>query len=472
MRLKEKRSFTEGKIFPALFFFALPIMATSIMQILYNMISQIVVGQFSGDTNALGAIGSTSSFSALMTNVLIGLSSGSGVAVAQYFGAKRDDDTSRSVGAAMFFGLVAGFSMAAGGALFAEPVLRLLGTKPEFMSVAVPYIRVIMIGIPALAIYNFGSSILRSVGDSYTPVIAISISGALTVLLNLAFVAWFGLGVIGSGAAIVIAEWVSAVYIVLVMLGKRGEPYKLEWSKIRPDKKYIGKICRYGIPAGIQSSCFSLSGLITTSAINTFPKTTVTAGAIAQNLDNITETCLASYISVAMTFSAQNFGAKKTSRINKTLIYSLIQVSVIAVILTQGILLFAPEILGMFVETSDPDRAEIISIAVRWLWIILPFYFTSGIMYVVSGCLRGMGYSVGPMIMNLIGVCGLRIIWIFFIFPLPALNTLEGLLSVYPISWSVTAVLQSLIAVYAWIKMYKKKAPESVAGESAAEETV
>jgi Na+-driven multidrug efflux pump len=238
---------------------------------------------------------------------------------------------------------------------------------------------------------------------------------------------------------------------------KKGAPYRLLISNIRPSGAYIRRILRYGVPAGLQSSCFSLSGLITTSAINSFPETTVTAGAIAQNLDNITDTCIGAFIHSSMTFAAQNHGAGKRDRINKTLIYSLIQVVVTAVVITQTILLFAPQILSLFVEESDPMREVIIATAEEWLGVILPFYFTSGIMYVISGTLRGMGYAVGPMIMNLIGVCGARILWITVFFPMPIFNNLAGLLSVYPMSWTLTAILQGCIAVYAWIKMYKKK---------------
>ena len=274
---KKKYSFTEGPIFWKIAAFALPIMLTGILQILYNMADNIVVGQFSGDPDALGAVGSTTSLNNLIINFIMGIAGGTGVVVAQAYGAKRDTELSRAVHTSLIFSIFAGIAFGALGILISRPVLTLIGTQPDLIDKAVLYMRIICLGIPALSVYNFGAAILRSIGDSKTPLMLLSSSGILNVILNLFFVIICGMAVEGVAIATIISQYVSATAVLVVLINRRALSYGFSFSKLCFDGGIMKKILRFGIPAGISSSLFSVALPRSSTLTGSEPTTKVTS---------------------------------------------------------------------------------------------------------------------------------------------------------------------------------------------------
>ncbi len=456
-RIKPKVDFTEGPMFWRIFLFALPIMLTGMLQIFYNMADHIVVGNFSGDDLALAAVGSTASFTNLIISLLMGIAAGASVTIAQFYGAKNDGAVSRAVHTSMTFSAIGGVFVCIFGILIARPALALIGINADILDRAVLYFQIVAIGFPALSVYNFGASVFRAIGDSKTPLLILSLSGIVNVLLNLLFVIAFNMTVDGVAIATVISQYVSAVWIVAALAKRRGECYGFSFSKISIDGRILLRILRFGIPTGIQSSLFSLSNVVITGAVNTFPTATITAKTIEGNIDGITYTSMNCFLHAAMTFTGQNYGANKVDRVKKTLIYCLIQVAVVGIAVSQLELLFAESLCSMFVDTSMAGVDVIIKEAVNMMYIIMPLYFLCGFMEVFSGTLRGLGYSVFPMLISLGGACLSRIVWVSFIFPLPEFNSVWGLFIIYPISWAATAAVLMVLLVCVLIRLSKKE---------------
>ncbi len=459
-KTKKKYSLTEGPLFWKIAAFAVPIMLTGILQVLYNMADNVVVGQFSGDPDALGAVGSTTSLNNLIINFIMGISGGTGVVVAQAYGAKRDTELSRAVHTALIFSLFAGITFGALGFLISRPTLTLIGTQPDLIDKAVLYMRIICLGIPASAVYNFGASILRSIGDSKTPLVILSSAGLLNVLLNLFFVIICGMAVEGVAIATITSQYVSAVTVLIILMHRKGLPYGFSLSRLCFDRSIMRKILRFGIPAGISSSLFSVANVILTSGVNTFPKEAIKAYTITGNIDAITYTACNSFMHASMTFTGQNFGARKPERIKKVLIYSLIQVAIVGITLGMLELIFSDQIASLYLSADDPSKAEILSITREMLTLFLTTYFLCGIMEVLSGVLRGLGYSLTPTIVTLSCACGFRILWRYLVFPLESFNTISGLLICFPISWLLTITFHAITFCFASRKLKKLK-PES-----------
>lgn len=450
---QKKYSLTEGPMFFKITAFALPIMLTGILQILYGMADNIVVGQFSGDLNALGAVGSTSSLNNLTLHLLLGLSAGSAVVVAQSFGAKQERVVSRAVHTAMIVSLIGGLLFMGIGLTISRPVLTLMGTKAELIEKAVLYYRIICIGLPASSVYNFGAAILRSIGDSRTPLIILSSSGLVNVALNLVFVIGFGMSVDGVGIATIISQYISAVCVVIVLFRRKTQCYSLALKKFCFDFGLFKRILRFGIPAGLQSSMFGISNVLLTSAINTFPATAVKANTIGINIDSLTYTVCNAFSTTAMTFSGQNFGAKKFDRVKRVFIYTILQAVAFGIAVGLLELAFLEPFSSMYIDSSDPLKAEIIAYVKEMSGLLLCTYFICGIMEALSSSLKGLGYSLAPMLISVFCICGIRIFWVFVVFPLPAFNTLRGLYLSYPISWSTTVVLLAILSIFARRKM-------------------
>lgn len=453
MLRNKKLSFTEGPIFWRIVLFALPIMATGVLQILYNMADNIVVGQFSGDPTALGAVGSTSSLTNLTVNLLIGISVGTSVVVAQAFGAKNENMVSRAVHTALIFALFGGLAFMGIGFAISRPALELMGTRPELLEGAVLYFRIICIGIPATAVYNFGAAVLRSVGDSKTPLIILATTGLVNVCLNFFFVIGCGMKVEGVGYATIIAQYLSAVAVVLVLMLRNKECYGFSLKKMVFDVTLLARILRFGIPSGLQSSIFSISNILLTSGINTLGTSAITAFTISNNIDSLTFTACNSFHQAALTFTGQNYGAGKPDRIKKILIYSLIQVTVAGILVGQTVLFFGEPIANLYVNAQDVNRAEIMKYTLDIMTLLLNTYFICGIMDVLSGVLKGLGYSIIPMIVSLVCICGFRIIWRFAVFPLEQFNTPDGLMFCYVISWSLAAITFAILVIRALLKL-------------------
>ncbi len=442
---KKKQDFTQGPIFVPMLLFVLPIMATGILQVLYNMADNIIVGQFSGDPDALGAVGSTSSLTQLLVNMLMGLAGGSGVVISHAFGAKNDELLSTTVHTAITFSLIGGISLSIIGFIIAEPVLIMMDTNPDLLPGAVLYARIIFLGVPASAVYNYGSVILSSVGDSKTSLYILSATGILNVLLNLLFVIVFNMSVAGVALATVIAQYVSATILISLFIRRRDEKYTLSLKKLGINGKVFKKILRYGIPASIQGSLFSISNVIITTGINALPKTDIAAKTIAANIEGIIYTALNSYLHTSMTFVGQNYGAKKPERIKKCIKCSVSQVLIVGLGLAGIMTLFAEPLAMTYIDPLDPHKTEVLTQAVNLMQMMLVAYVLCGVMEALAGSVRGLGYSVTPMLTNLVLNCGGRTLWVLFFFPMPIFNNLLGIYAVYPISWTLTIIAYAII---------------------------
>ena len=453
--IKKKKDFTQGPLFVPMLMFVLPIMLTGILQVLYNMADNMVVGQFSGDPNALAAVGSTSSLTNLVVNVLMGLGAGSGIVVSHAFGAKNYGTLEKAVHTAITFSLIGGIAFSAIGFLISEPALTLMGTRPELLEDATLYMRIICLGIPGSAVFNFGATILRSVGDSKTPLFILSSTGILNVILNLVFVIVFHMSIAGVALSTIISQYLSAIILVYIFFKRKNEHYHLTFSKLGIDKQVLLRILRFGVPAGIQSGVFSLSNIVITTAINTFPTTTISAKTIAGNIEGLLYTALNSYMHASMTFVGQNYGANNPQRIKKSVFYSVSQVLIIGTVIGQLMLLFGEPLSLMYIDASDPNKDEVLRVTLDLLQLMLSSYVLCGVMEALAGSLRGLGYSLLPMMVNLIGTCGMRIIWIAFFFPMPIFNNITGVFLIYPISWILTILAHLTVLLLSWRKIKK-----------------
>ncbi len=448
-----KRNFTEGPLFFKIILFAIPIMLTGILQVMYNMADHIVVGQFSGDTLALAAVGSTASLTGLVVNLLVGISAGTGVVVAQAYGAKHNELVSKALHTSITFAAIGGIVFMVIGILVSEPALIAMDTKPELLEKASLYMKIVCCGIPASAVYNFSASALRSTGDSKTPLMILSISGLANVLFNILFVVVFHMTVDGVALATIISQYISAAWVLMVLIIRKNESYALDFKKLGIDKRVLLRVLRYGVPAGIQTSLFSISNILLTSASNVFSNVDISAKTIIGNIDSVAYTTMNSYLHAAMTVTAQNYGAGEYKRINKAFLYSLLQVTVIGIAVGQLILLFSNNLMSLFINSADPNKELILEKGRELLVIMLNTYFLCGIMETLSGSLRGLGYSLTPMLISVGGICGIRILWIYTAFPLEALHTMPGLFLAYPISWAATILMLVIVCVFAWRRL-------------------
>jgi len=461
-----KAKFTEGPIFFRLIWFTLPIMFSGLLQVAYNMADNMVVGSFSGDTLALGAVGSTVSLTGVVVGLLMGVATGAGVVIAQFYGAKDYDRMRRSVHTSVTFSFIAGVTLAVLLFFLAKPLLTFIGTKPEFLSRAVLYVKIIAIGVPASTVYNFGSTIFRSVGDSKTPLIILAISGLVNVGLNFFFVLVFEMSVAGVAIATVVSQYLSALAVLLLLVRKRKECYGLNFKELTLDGALLKKILRYGLPAGLQSSLFGISNIMITSAVNTLPSISVTARTIAQNMDSLVYTSMNSFLHSVMTFVGQNYGAANLKRIKKTAIYAVLQVTAVGLLVAFVIVFCSRYIVNLFIDANDPNKAAIADEAIGLMRFFLSLYFLCGVMETLSGVLRGMGNSLAPMIISIAGSCGIRAIWAYGFFPNPALHSLTGLYICYPISWGFCVVAMAIALIFTWRKTKKRFASASLLGEA------
>ena len=430
-RSKPQKDLTTGPILPRLIAFCLPLMLSSMLQLLYNATDMIVLGQFATDT-AVGAVGSCGSLINLIVNLFIGLATGVSVSVAQYTGAKRDRDVSEIVHTAFSLSLIMGVFVGAFGYFIAEPALRLMGTLDEIMVEAVPYIKAYMIGVPGVMVYNYCAAALRAKGDSVRPLIFLGVSGLSNVVLNLWMVIGFGMGAVGVGIATAVSQYIAAILTVayMVFFVKDSSRLSLRHLTIKREKVFL--MLKIGIPAGIQGVLFSFSNVLIQSSIQSFRiEALVNGSAAASNIEGFVYTAQNAAYQGALTFIGQHVGARKYERINRV-IFSCIGLTVAAGALMGAItLIFGRPSLGFFV-----DEGAAIDYGMLRMSIIVSTYFLCGIMEVGCGVLRGMGKTFLPMIISLAGACGLRVLWILTVFRW--WNTIECLFLSYPVSWLIT----------------------------------
>ena len=438
-----------GPILKKMLLFALPLMLSSILQLLFNAADIVVVGRFAGD-DSLAAVGSTSSLINLLTNLFIGLSVGANVLVARYFGAKKDEELKETVHTAMTLSLIGGAMLTIIGIVGAPIILTWMQSPPEVFSLAVTYLRVYFAGITATMIYNFGSSILRAIGDTKRPLYYLSIAGVVNVVLNLVFVIGFHWGVFGVGIATVISQVISAFLVVRCLL-KEQSGIRLDLKCLGINKGKLLQIMQIGLPAGFQGMLFSLSNVVIQSSVNSFGATIVAGNSAAQNLEGFVYVGMNAFYQAAISFMGQNVGAGKYKRVNKILFSAQVCVITIGFALSMAVLLFANPLLSLYT-----DSPAVIEAGTVRLGVICSTYFLCGMMDVMVGALRGLGYSIAPMIVSLLGACAFRLLWIATVFQIDRFHTIGTVYTSYPISWMVT-FLAHLITFIIVRKRLKKR---------------
>ena len=445
MSTKTQIDMTQGPILSKLLEFSVPLILSSILQLLFNAADVVVVGRFAGD-NSLAAVGSTSSLIHLIVNLFIGLSVGTNVVAANYFGQGNKEGVQNTVHTSIVLSLVSGIILTIFGMLFAKPILILMQSPAEVVDLAATYMRIYFAGITTLMVFNFGSALLRAEGDTKRPLIILLISGVINLILNLVFVIIFKLDVAGVAYATVISQTVSAIYVIWILI-KEDNEFCLKLKKLKINGHIFGKIVKIGIPAGFQGICFSFSNVIIQSAINSFGAVVVSGNSAAISLEGFVYTSMNGLSQGCLTFASQNMGAGKKDRILKVVWISQIAIIVTGVVLGYAGILFDDYLLGIF--TKNPQVIEAGKVRI---FVIFASYFLCGIMDGMSNTVRGCGYSLFPAIMTIFGVCVLRLVWIGTIFMIPQFHSPFIIFLSYPISWIITWVIH----VITFIVIFKK----------------
>ncbi|MCH5250744.1 MAG: MATE family efflux transporter [Lachnospiraceae bacterium] len=420
-----------GSILKKLLLFSLPLMLSSLLQLLFNAADIIVVGRFAGD-NSLAAVGSTSSLINLLTNFFMGLSVGANVLVARYFGAKQQKDLTETVHTAMMLSICSGIILTVIGIIGAPLILARMQTPDEVFPLSVLYLRIYFIGMTTMMLYNFGSAILRAVGDTRRPLYYLSLAGVINVLLNLLFVIVLHMDVAGVATATAISQCISAFLIIRCMINIKDSIHlELSGLHIYPDK--FKRILQIGLPASVQGILFSFSNVIIQSSVNSFGAITVAGNSAAANIEGFVYVAMNAFHQAAISFTSQNIGAAKYERVNKIAYTAELCVLTVGVVLGNLVTFFGRPLLGLYTSS-----ATVMEAGMKRLRVVCRTYAFCGMMDVMVGSLRGLGYSVMPMIVSLIGACGLRLLWIFTFFQMEQFHTVTSLYLTYPVSWFIT----------------------------------
>ncbi len=446
---------TEGPILGKMIRFALPLMLSSILQLLFNAADVIVVGRFAG-SEALAAVGSTGSLINLLINLFIGLSVGTNVIVARYLGAHDYDNCQESVHTSILLSVIGGSALIFIGLFFAKPLLTLMGSPKDVLPQASLYMQIYFVGMPMNMLYNFGSAIMRSTGDTKRPMFFLIISGIINVCLNLFMVIVLHMGVAGVAIATVVSQTVSALLTLIALMRTDGF-CRVDLRKLKIHKDKLLAMIHVGLPAGLQGIVFSISNVLIQSSVNSFGSTVMAGNTAASNIEGFVYVAMNAMYQTALSFASQNLGAKKYDRLNKIMIQSVATVAVIGLVIGPLAYAFGRQLLGIYSESEEVIRYGLVRMR-----IIANTYFLCGIMDVMVGNLRGMGYSISPMIISLTGACGTRVIWILTVFA--AYHDLNVLYSCYPLSWFLTAVAHIICYI-----IVKRKFDKKVKAEEAAE---
>ena len=427
--------------------FALPVIASGVLQLLFNAVDIIVVGQFSGQ-NALAAVGSTSSLINLLVNLFIGLSIGASVLLGQYIGAHDYENASETVHTAMALSILGGVIMIFVGFFLARPLLEMMDTPPEVIDLSVLYMRIYFVGMPAFMIYNFGAALLRAIGDTKHPLYFLTIAGVINAILNVFFVTQLSMSVDGVAYATIISQAVSAVLIVISLMHSDGFMH-LDFKKVHFYGHKVRQMLRIGLPAGLQGIVFSISNVLIQSSVNSFGPTVMAGNTAASNIEGFVYTAMNALYQTNLSFTSQNKGAQEYKRCDRILLQCLFIVTIVGLVLGVGAYVASPVLLRLY--NSDPTVIHYGTI--RLSFISVP-YFLCGIMDVFVGSLRGLGSSILPMIVSLSGACLFRTIWIYTIFA--NVGTIQSLYISYPISWLLTASVHMLCYIALRIKINRQ----------------
>ncbi len=437
----------EGPLVGKMLMFTIPLMFSGILQLLFNAADTIVVGRYAG-SQALAAVGSTTALINLLVNMFMGLSVGANILISRYYGAKKEADISETVHTSITVAAIAGVVLAVLGNVFAKTLLVLMGSPEDVVDLAAIYVKIYFMGMPVILIYNYGAAILRAIGDTKRPLYYLTTAGVVNVILNLIFVIGLNMSVAGVALATVLSQCVSVALLLRCMCKMEGS-CRLEPKKLGINKEKTLLLLRYGLPAGLQGSVFSFSNVLIQSSINSFGSVAMAGSSAAANIEGFIYTAMNSFQQTALCFTSQNLGGGKYDRINKVLRNSLLMVAFVGIVMGCGCYLFGEELLSVY--SADP---EVIAYGlIRFKWIGIP-YFLCGLMDVLVGMLRGLGYAVVPMFVSIIGACGFRILWIATIFA--QFHSLDVLFCSYPISWILTGGTHLICFIIVWKKLRKK----------------
>lgn len=388
--------------------------------------------------NALAAVGSNTALINLLTNIFVGLSVGSNVLTAQYYGAKRNDDLKETVHTSMLLSLYCGLLLTVVGLVGAPMLLELMKAPPEVLDLAVLYLRIYFLGMASMMVYNFGSSILRAVGDTKRPLYYLLGAGIVNVLLNLFFVIVCHLGVAGVALATVISQTISAFLVVRCLIKEQGGIH-LELKELAISREKLGKIMQIGLPAGFQGTVFSLSNVVIQSAVNSFGNIAVAGNSAAANIEGFVYMAMNAFHQATISFTSQNYGAREYRRIYRILFAGELCVVATGLLLGNLAVFFGDVLLGIY-----SPSAEVIAAGMVRLKVICTLYALCGVMDVLVGALRGIGYSIIPMVVSLVGACGLRLLWIATVFRIPEYHSLFTVYLSYPITWTITLTVHAV----------------------------
>ena len=436
----------QGPLLPAIISYTVPIILTSILQLLFNAADLVIVGRWCGSV-AVAAVGSTGAITNLIVNLFIGLSVGSGVTMAHALGGRDSGGAHRTVHTTLPVALISGVILTVVGVLLSEPLLRLMGNPEDVLPFAAKYMRIYFCGITFTMVYNFCASILRAAGDTRSPLIFLTLAGVINVGMNILFVTQMGMDVDGVALATVISQGVAALLVVIAMIRRKDDSH-LDLGKLRIYKYELLKIVRIGLPAGLQSSMFSISNVMIQSSVNSFGSVVMSGNAASGNIEGFVWAVMNAFHQTAVNFTGQNMGARRYDRIRMILWCCLGSTTVVGLVLGGLAYIFGPQLLSIYIT----DSAEAIEYGMlRMAYMCLP-YFLCGLMDVSSGSLRGLGSSFVPMVISVLGICGIRIAWIYTIFQIPRFHTIDVLFASYPISWVITYAAQ----LFAFLTIFNK----------------
>ena len=437
-----------GPLAGKLLVFAIPLMLSSILQLLFNAADVIVVGRWSG-SQSLAAVGSNTSLINLMVNLFVGFSVGTNVVVARDLGAGREEDVRDSVHTSIALSLISGVALMGLGLLLSRQMLELMGSPEDVIGLAALYLRIYFCGMPGNMLYNFGAAILRAQGDTKRPLYFLTAAGIINVILNLVFVIVFHMDVAGVALATIISQYVSAILVLLTLMRDKG-PLRVDLRALRLDMKVVRRILQVGLPAGFQGMVFSISNVVIQSSINSFGSTVVAGSAASSNIEGFVYAGMNAFYQTALTFTSQNYGACECKRVDRIMGLCLLYSGLIGLVLGNLAYLFGYPLGSIYA----PGQEEVIAQAVDRLSICCTTYFLCGLMDTQVGVLRGIGYSVVPMIVSLVGSCALRLLWVATIFQLN--RTPEMLYLSYPVSWAITAATHFVFFLFIRKRAYAK----------------
>ena len=437
--LKKNINMLEGPLLKNIILYTIPIILTGFLQLLFNAADLVIVGQFCGSIS-VAAVGATNSVTSLIVNLFLGLSAGAGVVMANALGAKDNEDSFRVIHTAMPLALVCGAFLTIVGITVSKPILTLMGTPSDVLPLSATYMKIYFAGIIAMLVYNFGAAILRAAGDTQGPLIYLSIAGVINVALNVMFVTLFDMNVAGVALATTISQIVSAT-LVVIRLMRRNDAARFYIKKMRFYKRQLIRIINIGVPAGIQSSMFSISNVLIQSSVNSFGSAAVSGAAAASSIENFVFIAMNAFHQTGLNFAGQNAGAGNYKRIKKIAALSLASVSVLG--LVGGVLVwaFARQLLGIYITNSE----EAIMYGITKMTFICLPYFIEGLMDTTTGLLRGIGSSFAPMLITIFGTCVFRVVWIYTVFAY--FRTYPSLLISYVASWTLTFTVELILFI-------------------------